>query len=256
MSAKGSPAVIEFDGVGLRYPLHSVRLRRGFGHLLKGMHKEDFWALRNVSFQIEAGGILGVIGRNGSGKSTMGHVIAGVFTPDEGRVSVRGRASMLAPGAGFINELSGRENILINGAFLGHSRRTMLDRMDDIADFADIGGFIDQPVKTYSAGMKAKLGFSIALSLDPDILIIDELLSAGDAVFQRKAKERLHELMERARAVIVIAHQLGFLKSICTEVLWLDKGHVAMRGEPGVVIDAYEDAAGVKKAERAKTGTD
>lgn len=256
MSASNSKAVIEFNGVGLRYPLHSVRHARGFAHLLSGRFKEDFWALRNVSFQIEAGGILGVIGRNGSGKSTMGHVIAGVFSPDEGQAVVRGRANMLAPGAGFIPQLTGRENVLINGAFLGHNRKVMLDKMDEIIEFADIGRFIDQPVKTYSAGMRAKLGFSIALSLDPDILIIDELLSAGDAAFQQKAKEKLNELMERARAVIVIAHQLGFLKSICTEVLWLDRGHVAMRGEPESVIDAYEDAAGVKKAERAKTGTD
>lgn len=256
MPAKKPNVVVEFDGVGLRYPLHSVRFRRGFGHLLKGLHKEDFWALRNVTFQIESGGILGVIGRNGSGKSTMGHIIAGVFTPDEGRVTVRGHASMLAPGAGFIPELSGRENILINGAFLGHDRKIMLRKMDDITEFADIGQFIDQPVKTYSAGMKAKLGFSIALSLEPDILIIDELLSAGDAAFQQRARDRLLGLMKQARAVIVIAHQLGFLKSICTEVLWLDRGHIAMRGEPDAVIDAYETSAGLKKAERAKTGTD
>lgn len=256
MVATISNPIIEFSGVGLRYPLHAVRHKSGFGHLAKRLHKQYFWALRGVSFQIQPGGILGIVGRNGSGKSTMGHLMAGVFAPDEGRVTVRGRASMLSAGTGFVAQMSGRENILINGAYLGFTRKAMLAKTDEIIEFADIGGFIDQPIKTYSAGMKAKLGFSIALSLDPDILIIDELLSAGDAVFQRKAKEKLQGLLGRARAVVIIAHQLSFLRSICTKALWLENGHVAMQGEADEVISAYGAASGIKLPSDAKTGTD
>jgi ABC-type polysaccharide/polyol phosphate transport system ATPase subunit len=248
--------VITFDNVGLCYPMQRGLFGGHVKHLLGMTSDKDYWALRNVSFSIRSGGILGVIGENGAGKTTMGRVVAGVYSPDEGTISVRGRATMLSIGTGFVKELSGRENILVNGAYLGFNSREMRARSDEIIEFADIGHFIDQPIKTYSRGMRSRLGFAIAMSLQPEILIIDEILSAGDAAFRKKSTAKLNEMVSSAKAVIVIAHQMGFLKSICTELLWLHKGRVQMQGKPKKVIRAYQDSEGLNATERADDDAD
>jgi teichoic acid transport system ATP-binding protein len=248
--------VITFDNVGLCYPMQRGLFGGHVKHLLGRTSDKDYWALRHVNFSIHSGGILGVIGKNGAGKTTMGRVLAGVYEPDEGAIAVHGRATMLSVGTGFVAQLTGRENILINGAYLGYNSRAMRARSDDIIDFADIGPFIDQPVKAYSSGMRSRLGFSIAMSLQPEILIIDEILSAGDAAFRKKATGKLKEMVKSARAVIVIAHQLGFLKSVCNEMLWLYNGRVQMQGDPKKVIRAYQDFDGLSPADRADDEAD
>ena len=199
-----------------------------------------FWALRDVSFAIAPGEILGVIGKNGSGKSTLLEVIAEIISPDEGAVQVSGRRpTLLTIGAGFERELTGRDNVRLNAAYLGFSRKETEQMIGPIDEFSELGRFLDQPLKTYSTGMRARLGFSIAVHTDPDILLLDEVLSVGDADFQEKSRRRLSEMMTRARAIVVVSHAPGFMEDICSKVLWLEKGRVRDFGEPEPVLAAY-----------------
>ena len=192
-----------------------------------GAEQGHFWALRDVDFSIAPGEILGVIGKNGAGKSTLLEVIADIISPDEGAVQVSGRRpTLLTIGAGFERELTGRENIRLNAAYLGFSRKEIDQMVEPIEEFSELGHFLDQPLKTYSTGMTARLGFSIAVHTDPDILLLDEVLSVGDADFQAKSQQRLSEMMNRARAIVVVSHAAGFIEDICTKALWLEKGRV------------------------------
>jgi ABC-type polysaccharide/polyol phosphate transport system ATPase subunit len=202
-----------------------------------------FWALRDVDFTVNTGEILGVIGKNGAGKSTLLEIMADIISPDEGSIQVAGRRpTLLTIGAGFERELTGRENIRLNAAYLGFSRKEIDALVEPIEDFSELGQFLDQPLKTYSTGMRARLGFSVAVHTDPEILLLDEVLSVGDAEFQEKSRRRIVEMMGRARAIVVVSHTGSFIEETCTKVLWLEKGHVRDFGDAEQVATDYRKA--------------
>jgi ABC-2 type transport system ATP-binding protein len=210
-----------------------------------------FWALHHVTFRVDHGEVLAVIGPNGAGKSTLLQTLAGIILPSEGVVEVRGHISALMTlGAGFDNDLTGRENVLLAGAFLGHSHEQMQERLPGILDFADLGPFIDAPLKTYSSGMRARLGFSIATSVDPDILLIDEVLSTGDEAFREKSKVRIGEMVQAAKAIIIVTHDLEWVTEFCNRALLLDHGEVVKEGEPGDLVELYKERSARVKKER------
>ena len=200
-------------------------------------------AVRGVTFQVPRGEILGVVGKNGSGKSTMLRAIAGIFSPDSGQIDLHGNSvSLLSIGVGFQRKLSGRENILLSGMLLGFSEEQVREKMDEIIEFAGLGKFIDMPVKTYSSGMHSKVAFSITAVLESDIMLIDEVLSVGDARFKRKSYRKMKQLISNEeRTVVIVSHSLETLRKLCTSMLWLHNGKVKMIGEPGKVLDAYEE---------------
>ncbi len=201
---------------------------------------EGFEALKDVSFNVETGRAVGIIGRNGSGKSTLLKLIAGIGKPTMGKVRVNGRISALIElGAGFHPEISGRENIFINGMMLGLSRREVASRFDAIVAFAELEDFIDAPVKTYSSGMYMRLGFSVAIHVDPDILLIDEVLAVGDEAFTHKCLDKFSEFRRRGKTIVLVTHSLDLIERLCDEAIWLDQGLVKAQGDPRRVVDAY-----------------
>lgn len=205
-------------------------------------------ALQNVTFDVRVGTAMGIIGSNGAGKSTLLRAMAGILPPTSGNVEVWGKAStLLALGVGFNKSLSGRENIVLGGLAAGLSRREVEARADEIAEWTELGDFIDLPMNTYSSGMAARVGFSVAVHMKPDILMIDEALSTGDAHFREKASAKMAELRESARAMFLISHGLSSISEMCNECIWLDKGRLMMRGAPDEVIDAYMAHVKVKK---------
>ena len=237
---------IDVVGLGVRYNLRLTRqttVRTSFRDLLK--RKEGpthFWALREVSFRVVHGESLAVIGPNGAGKSTLLQVLAGIIQPNEGRVDVVGHvSSLLTLGAGFDADLTGRDNIRLAGAFLGIPHRAMEAQLPGIVEFADLGDFIDAPIKTYSSGMRARLGFSIATAVDPDVLIIDEVLSTGDAVFRAKSKQRIIELTKAAKGIVLVTHDMAWVTEFCNRALLLDHGHVIMEGPPEEVVALHQE---------------
>lgn len=200
----------------------------------------EFWALNDVSFEVKRGETVGIIGRNGSGKSTLLQMICGTLSPTQGHVEVNGRvAALLELGAGFNPEFTGRENIFMNGTLLGLSKQEIEARYDDIVAFADVGMFIDQPVKMYSSGMYVRVAFAIAASMDPSILIVDEALAVGDLAFQAKCMVRLRELMDRGTTVLFVSHDMSSVRNICSKVLWLRQGRTVAYGDPKEVVGAY-----------------
>jgi ABC-type polysaccharide/polyol phosphate transport system ATPase subunit len=197
-------------------------------------------AVQGVSFDVTHGTVLGVIGHNGAGKSTLLRSIAGILSPTTGRIEVRGKIStLLALGLGFNPQISGRENVILGGLASGLTRNEIDEKFETIAQFADLGDFIDLPTRTYSSGMQSRLAFSVAVHMDPDILLIDEALSAGDAAFKKKASIKMEELMQSARTMLVVSHGLGTIKEICNDAIWLDHGRMVMRGNPDEVVDSY-----------------
>jgi ABC-type polysaccharide/polyol phosphate transport system ATPase subunit len=223
------------------------------GRLLADLRPDaSFEALESVSFELPAGRTLGIVGRNGSGKSTLLKLIAGIGRPTSGTIEVRGRVSALIElGAGFHPEISGRENVFINGMMLGLSKREVAARFDDIVRFSGIGEFIDAPVKAYSSGMYMRLGFAVAVHVDPDVLLVDEVLAVGDESFTHKCLDRFAELKRLGKTIVLVTHQLDLVTRLCDEALWLDGGRVRSHGDPKRVVDAYlldvaarEDAAG------------
>lgn len=204
---------------------------------------ELFHALKGVSFEVEEGKILGIIGKNGAGKSTMLKAIAGIFSPDKGIIDLHGRTiSLLSIGVGFNKKLTGKENIYLSGMLLGFSESEIAKKEKEIIEFADIGDFIDKPVKTYSSGMYSKLAFAITAILETDITLIDEVLSVGDAKFKEKSYSKMKELIsDEKRTVIIVSHSLGTIKELCNEVLWLNDGKVMMKGPASEVIPQYEE---------------
>ena len=210
---------------------------------------KEIEAIKNVSFQVHTGTAMGIIGSNGSGKSTLMRAMAGILPPTSGSIEVWGRAStLLALGVGFNHDLSGRENIILGGLASGLSRRDVEERADEVAEWTELGDFIDMPMQTYSSGMSARVGFSVAVHMKPDILMIDEALSTGDAHFREKATAKMAELRESARAMFVVSHGLDSIKKMCNEAMWLDRGKLMMRGEPADVVDAYMKFVKVKKS--------
>ena len=209
-------------------------------------------AIKNVSFEVRNGTSMGIIGSNGAGKSTLMRAMAGILPPTSGSIEVWGRAStLLALGVGFNQNLSGRENIILGGLAAGLSRREVEERAADVAEWTELGDFIDMPMRTYSSGMSARVGFSVAVHMKPDILMIDEALSTGDAHFREKANAKMGELRDSARAMFLVSHGLGSIKEMCNEAIWLDRGKLMMRGEPGAVVNAYMKFVKVKKRESA-----
>ena len=208
---------------------------------LRGKLKYDeFTALNHVSFEVRKGETLGLIGRNGAGKSTMLKVISGILKPTEGSVEIQGNVvPMLELGSGFDMDLTGRENIFLNGAILGYGEEFLREKYDEIVAFSELGPFIDVPIRNYSSGMLARLAFSIATVVKPEILIVDEILSVGDAQFQEKSRARMLELMGGGTTVLFVSHSIQQIREMCSHVVWLERGAVKMAGEAGWVCDAY-----------------
>ncbi|MBI3391824.1 MAG: ABC transporter ATP-binding protein [Nitrospirae bacterium] len=202
--------------------------------------RDTFWALRNVTLAVPEGRTIGLIGPNGSGKSTLLKLITGILKPTAGSISVNGRISALIElGAGFHPEFTGRENVYLNGAMLGMSKAEISDRFDEIVGFAELEEFIDAPVKTYSSGMYMRLGFAVAVAVEPDVLLVDEILAVGDESFQHKCLRRINEIQNRGRTILFVSHDLSKVEKLCHMVAWLDHGTLRMAGEPQAVIDAY-----------------
>jgi ABC-type polysaccharide/polyol phosphate transport system ATPase subunit len=197
-------------------------------------------ALKNVSFEVPVGTSLGIVGANGAGKSTLIRTLGGILPPTSGRIEVHGRISaLLALGVGFNPNLSGTENVVLGGLANGLTRRQVDERAHDIAEFAELGDFMDLPIRTYSSGMRSRLAFAVSVHMDPDILMIDEALSAGDAKFKKKAAEKMHELMTTARAMFLVSHALASVKEMCNAAIWLHKGELMVQGSPEEVVAAY-----------------
>jgi ABC-2 type transport system ATP-binding protein len=221
-----------------------------------GRAKVDmFWALQDVSFEVYEGSTTGLIGENGSGKSTMLKCLARILRPDTGSVSVTGKMSaLLELGAGFHPELSGRENVFLNGAILGLKQKELAAKFDDIVDFAGIGQYIDEPVKNYSSGMYVRLGFSVAINVEPDILLVDEVLAVGDEAFQRKCLERFADLKNSGKTVIIVSHSMGSVINMCDHVIWFKKGRKMADGDPRQVVEAYTGSITLSEHRPTETG--
>jgi ABC-type polysaccharide/polyol phosphate transport system ATPase subunit len=197
-------------------------------------------AVKNVSFEVPQGTVLGIVGANGAGKSTLVRTIAGILPPTDGKVEVLGRVStLLALGVGFNRDLSGRENVILGGLAAGLAREELEEKYEEIVDFAELEEFMDMPMRTYSSGMYGRLAFSVAIHMDPDILLIDEALSVGDAKFRRKSFDRMKELCEQARTIVLVSHAMGSIQELCHEAVWMHKGEMRKWGETDEVVDAY-----------------
>lgn len=210
----------------------------------KGRNRAEYFsAVKNVTFSLEKGTIMGIVGKNGSGKSTMLNTIAGIFSPDSGSVDLHGNSiSLLSIGVGFQVNLSGRDNILLSGMMLGFSKKEVMDKMEEIIAFSELGSFIDSPVRTYSSGMYSKLAFSITAILETDIMLIDEVLSVGDAKFRKKSYAKMKELISDSnRTVLIVSHSNDTLEDLCDCLMWLHEGEVRMFGETKEVLDAYKE---------------
>jgi ABC-type polysaccharide/polyol phosphate transport system ATPase subunit len=244
--------MIKVDDLGIKFKMEKRRRSRALALIVDRSRnwqrsRGEFWALRHVSFTVERGETVGVIGRNGSGKSTLLRVIAGIYPPDEGKVSVDGEVSTLfSLATGFNPELSGRDNIYLNGIIVGLTKKEIDEIIDDVIQFAELGDFIDMPVRTYSSGMHSRLGFAIAIHNDKDILLIDEIMSAGDAVFRQKADAEMTRIIGQ-RTVILVSHSMGIVERFANRAIWLDKGVIAAMGESKGVIEQYLAASKVKK---------
>lgn len=246
---------IDVERLGVQYNLRFTRRTTVHGTFKNLLRRQNgptrFWALQDVSFRVRHGESVAVIGPNGAGKSTLLQVLAGIIQPSAGRVDVRGSvSSLLTLGAGFDQDLTGRDNILLAGAFLGFDHRQMLARLPEIISFADLGDFIDAPLKTYSQGMRARLGFAIATAVEPDVLLLDEVLATGDAAFREKSKARIVELLRAARAIVLVTHDMHWVTEFCTRAILLERGHVVADGDPATVAALYEERSARARAER------
>ncbi len=272
MSSRGIPPpvsdradyAIAVEDLGVRYNLRFTRkstLRQSFANIVMRKPPERFWALRHVNLEVNHGESLAVIGPNGAGKSTFLQVLAGIMRPTEGVVDVRGQVSgLLGLGVGFDVELSGVENVLLGGAFLGLDGARIRELLPSIVEFADLGQFIDAPLKTYSSGMRARLGFAIATAVDPDILLLDEVLATGDANFRAKSKARVIELVKAAKAVVLVTHDMDWVREYCNRALLLEKGRMIIEGPPDEVtalhLERQKKETERRKAEAAARGLD
>ena len=208
-------------------------------------------ALKGVSFDVPEGQVLGVVGANGAGKSTLMRTVAGILPPTTGRVEVNGRVStLLSLGVGFNRKLTGRENVVLGGLAAGLTRAELDSKYDEIVEFAELEEFMDMPMQTYSSGMYGRLAFAVSMAMRPDVLIIDEALSVGDARFRRKSFKRMRELCEEDRTILLVSHALGTIEKLCDDCIWMHKGELRMWDEPSAVVDAYTDFLGVKDEER------
>ncbi len=244
-SRTGLPG-IDAHGLGVQYNLRFTKkttVRQSFAQLLRRRDgPTHFWALRDVTFRVDHGESLAVIGPNGAGKSTLLQVLAGIIEPSEGRVQMRGKvSSLLTLGAGFDTELTGVDNILLAGAFMGIDDREMRARLPEIVAFADIGPFIDAPLRTYSSGMRARLGFSIATAIDPDVLLVDEVLATGDQAFREKSRQRIEELISASKGIVLVTHDMTWVTTFCNRAMLLEKGRVVSEGQPADVVAVHQE---------------
>lgn len=238
--------IIDVDHVSIRFNLASEKVNGLKEYTIKLIKHElmfqEFMALNDVNLHIKPGEAWGLIGRNGSGKSTLLKTITGILKPYQGTVRVRGNiAPMIELGAGFDQELTARENIFLNGAVLGHPKAFMSEHFDEIVEFADIKKFLDSPIKNFSSGMKARLGFSVATMVDPEILIVDEVLSVGDFQFRKKCNARMQEMLSGGTTLLYVSHDIETVKRLCDHAMWLDHGEVIMAGDCETVCNAYSN---------------
>ncbi len=241
---RGQAEVVRLEGVTVRYRIPQERIATFKEYVIRWLQgrikHQTILALNEVDLQIHAGEVLGLIGHNGAGKSTLLKLVAQVLKPTGGRVFVRGRvAPLLALGAGFHPELTGRENVFLNGALLGFTQHEMEKKFDGIVDFAELRNFIDAPMRTYSSGMWARLGFAVATDVEPDILIIDEVLAVGDEAFQRKSADRMREFQQRGTTILIVSHNMGVIESMCHRAAWLDHGQIRFVGKADEAVDHY-----------------
>jgi ABC-2 type transport system ATP-binding protein len=262
MPASMSDSAVSITDLWKSYRLYHERNQYLKAAILKGRRAryEEFWALKGVDFEVPTGSTFGVIGSNGSGKSTLLKCLAGILVPEKGGVEVRGRISaLLELGAGFHPELSGRENVYLNGAILGLSKREITARFDDIVQFAGLEDFIDTPVKNYSSGMYVRLGFAVAANVDPEVLLVDEVLSVGDESFQRKCAEKIDEFRRDGRTIVFVSHGLGQVGQLCETAAWIDHGELRELGPANDVIASYQgeshDAHRVEGEQGSRWGT-
>ena len=237
-----STPAIRVESLWKNFRLYHERNRYIKAAMLRGRRAryEEFWALQDVNLTVEKGATVGVIGSNGSGKTTLLKCLTGIYTPERGSISVEGNlAALLELGAGFHPELSGTENIYLNGSIMGMSKKEIDNKFDSIVEFAGLEQFIDTPVKNFSSGMTVRLGFSIATHVEPEVLLIDEILSVGDQAFQRKSTEKIEQFRRDGRTILVVSHSLGLVQQLCDTVVWLEKGHVKMIGPAAEVIAEY-----------------
>ena len=245
-----SDSAVIVDRVSKKFRMYKERNQSLKAAIMRGKKSiaEDFWAVQDVSFEVPRGATFGLIGRNGSGKSTLLKCLARILHPDRGSITMNGKAaSLLEVGSGFHPELSGRENVFLNGSILGLSKKEVASRFDEIVEFSGVGKFIDQPVKNYSSGMYVRLGFSVAIHVQPDILVVDEVLAVGDGAFKKKSQNKFVEFTKSGRTVILVTHSLAQVREMCNQVAWLDQGRLAAVGGADEVTQKYQahlDAAG------------
>lgn len=241
---ENKPIIIDVDHVTIRFNLANQKvdnLKEYFIKLVKHeLMFQEFLAVRDVTFQVRAGESWGIIGSNGSGKSTLLKAISGILRPYKGHISVHGSvAPLIELGAGFDSDMTARENIFLNGCVLGHSEKYMREHFDEIVEFAELWDFLDSPIKNYSSGMRARLGFAVATMVKPDILIVDEILSVGDYKFRKKCEQRMSYMLEGGTTLLYVSHSLDEVRRLCDHVIWLNKGEVRMIGDTEEVCNAY-----------------
>lgn len=237
--------IIRANDISMRYLMTYDRIQSIKEYVVQLLRRkikyEEFWALKNVSFEVERGEVVGIIGHNGAGKSTLLKVISGILKPTGGTLEVHGNVvPMLELGSGFDHDLTGRENIFLNGSILGYSEKYLKEKYEQIVEFSELGKFIDVPIRNYSSGMLMRLAFSIATVVQPEILIVDEILAVGDAAFQEKSKARMLELMSGGTTVLFVSHSLEQIREMCDRVIWLEHGQIKAIGATKEICDAYE----------------
>ena len=237
--------MVQVDHVGMRFKMTQDRVFSLKEFMMQAATRKlkfnEFWALKDISFTIEKGDVLGIIGRNGAGKSTILKIISGIMKPTQGTVTRGGNiVPMLELGSGFDYDLTGRENVFLNGSILGYSKEFLYSKYDEILEFSELGDFINMPIRNYSSGMLMRLAFSIATVVEPEILIVDEILSVGDEAFQRKSHARMMELMGGGTTVLFVSHSLDQIRQMCNKVVWIDQCYVKMAGPTQEVCDAYK----------------
>lgn len=236
---------VEVANLSKRFRLYKERNMTIKSAVMRGRRSvhEEFAALKDVSFDVQTGSTFGLIGSNGSGKSTLLKCLAKIYYPDSGSITSNGKlAALLEVGSGFHHELSGRENIFLNGSILGMSKKEVTRKFDQIVDFSGVEQFIDQPVKNYSSGMYVRLGFSVAISVEPEVLVVDEVLAVGDQEFQEKCRKKFVEFKEDGRTVILVSHSMDTVRQMCDHAAWLRNGELLRAGDAGATIDAYLDS--------------
>jgi ABC-type polysaccharide/polyol phosphate transport system ATPase subunit len=248
------PARIRVEDVSVTYRTSLERSPTLKSTLLRLGRREriirEIEAIKNVSFEVPHGKVMGVVGANGAGKSTLMRTVAGILPPTRGRVEVHGRVStLLSLGVGFNKKLTGQENVVLGGLAAGLTRAELREKYDEIVEFAELEDFMDMPMRTYSSGMYGRLAFAVAVTMHPDILIIDEALSVGDARFRRKSFQKMRELCSEDRTILLVSHALGSIEKLCDEAIWMDKGRMRMWDEPHAVVEAYTECLGVRDEE-------